>query len=281
MMRLQTSCPEDPVPFPESTVLLTMWETTRISPRAVANCNQVRALIVPCQANAEWFRDSGVTVPIRVVPLGIDPDVFYHIQSPKSNAVRFGCGGRTAHGGVRKGLDSVIAAWLDVFDAEPRAYLDVKVWPDCEVYDPCHPRVNIFRRPLTDAMLANWYRSLDVFVSASRGEGWGMQPHQAMACGVPVIAPFWGGHADYMTPDSCYPIDYDVCPATGPIYGGLGDWCVPRHASLVDQMYRAFHSRDDRRRIAIAVNRARDFTWQRTGIEVHAVLREFFPKEMP
>ena len=277
---LRSSCPHNAAPDPARTVSLTMWETSRLSEAAVACCNALRALIIPADSVAEWFRDSGVTTPIRVVPLGIDVGTFNPASPPGIGAgggvATFGCAGRTAHGGVRKGLDDVIAAFLDAFPDDQSVRLEVKIWPDCEVVDCGDERVKLVRDPLSEVDLAAWYRSLAVFVSASRGEGWGLQPHQAMACGTLCIGPFWGGHAAYMTPESCYAVEYDERPAIGPIYGGLGNWCVPRHASIVEQMRRAHADADERRRKgAAAAARAAEFPWSRTAAGVRDVLVEF------
>ncbi len=279
---LQSSCPHTPAADPARTVNFTMWESTRVSPAAVAACNALRAVIVPCAANAEWFRASGVAVPIRVVPLGLDPSVFHPGGLPGEpparapGVVRFGCAGRTAHGGERKGLDAVVAAFVAALGDEPTAFLDVKIWADCAVVDPGHPRVRLIRTAYTAAELAGWYRSLDVFASASKGEGWGLQPLQAMACGAPALAPFWGGHAEYMTAHNAYPVAFDELPAVGPIYGGLGDWCVVRPDSLRGQLRRAFEDEAGRRAKGLAAARdAATFTWGRTAEGVLAVLREF------
>ncbi|CAG0935635.1 Putative glycosyltransferase EpsD [Thermoflexales bacterium] len=45
--------------------------------------------------------------------------------------------------------------------------------------------------------LPDLYRSADVFVSASWGEGFGLPPLEAMACGVPVVLTDSGGVRDY------------------------------------------------------------------------------------
>jgi len=47
--------------------------------------------------------------------------------------------------------------------------------------------------------LIRLYKSCDAFVSAHRGEGFGMKILDAMACGLPVIAPLFGGPTDYCT----------------------------------------------------------------------------------
>src|SRR5260370_40397924 len=51
----------------------------------------------------------------------------------------------------------------------------------------------IFRDPVTYSQLADIYRSLDVVVSPSRFEVFGMSNLDAMACGRPVVAIYTGG----------------------------------------------------------------------------------------
>jgi glycosyltransferase involved in cell wall biosynthesis len=48
----------------------------------------------------------------------------------------------------------------------------------------------------SDARLRDIYRATDVFVSCSRGEGFGLPVAEAMACGVPVIIPKYAGLAE-------------------------------------------------------------------------------------
>ena len=48
----------------------------------------------------------------------------------------------------------------------------------------------------SDDRLRDIYRSTDVFVSCSRGEGFGLPVAEAMACGVPVIIPEYAGLAE-------------------------------------------------------------------------------------
>ena len=53
--------------------------------------------------------------------------------------------------------------------------------------------------------LIRLYKSCDAFVSAHRGEGFGMKILDAMACGLPVITPLFGGPTAY-----CEPANYDA-----------------------------------------------------------------------
>ena len=53
--------------------------------------------------------------------------------------------------------------------------------------------------------LIRLYKSCDAFVSAHRGEGFGMKILDAMACGLPVITPLFGGPTAY-----CEPAQHDA-----------------------------------------------------------------------
>ena len=54
----------------------TMLETTGIPKEWVKQCNMMEEVWVPSHFNEETFRDSGVKVPIHVIPLGIDPSYY-------------------------------------------------------------------------------------------------------------------------------------------------------------------------------------------------------------
>lgn len=264
---------------PIGSIILTMWEATLLQEGAVRNLNRYRAVVVPCEANLRWFRDSGVVVPIRIVPLGIDPTVHNLAgrPAPTPGVFRVGAAGRVGRWpGNRKGLANVAAAFLEAFPGKHEAVLEVKTYRDCDVRLPSHPRIRLVQDALTDEGLADWYRSLDLFVSASKGEGWGLQPHQAMACGTPVAAPWWGGHAHYMTPESSWPVEWDERIAGNPYYTGSARWCIARHASLVARMREAYADADLRRsKGEAAAIRAAEFTWERSARELAEVVREF------
>lgn len=247
-------------------ILSTMWEQTRLPPGSAEVCNRAACVVVPCEDNARWFRESGVTVPIRVVPLGIDTAVYFP-DGPEPEAFTVGCAGRVGAQGDRKRLGAMARLFVEAFPRGtfPDVRLRIKCWDGCEFPVPEDDRISVDREALTDEGLAGWYRSLSVFASASLGEGWGLQPHQAMACGRPCIAPFWGGHRQYMTEASCWPVEFDE-----PLH------CHVREGSMVSRLREAYADRPGRlARGEAAAVRAAEFTWERSGRELAAVVREF------
>src|SRR5262249_53419147 len=96
----------------------TMWETSQLPSGMADRLNQARAVIAPSRFVADVFRASGVTVPIEIVPLGIDPDVYYWEDRPG----RLGL--TTLIVGIyvpRKHIDEGVAAWKLAFGDDPTA----------------------------------------------------------------------------------------------------------------------------------------------------------------
>ena len=79
-------CPPraDLVPFLGHPALFinTMWESSRLPAAWPAQLNQARAVIVPTRFVAAVCRASGVTVPVVVVPEGIDPAIYHYEARP-------------------------------------------------------------------------------------------------------------------------------------------------------------------------------------------------------
>ncbi|MGO9921144.1 MAG: glycosyltransferase family 4 protein [Isosphaeraceae bacterium] len=246
-------------------VTYTMWETTKLPSGCVDRLNRACAVVLPSGFCAEVFSANGVVVPLYVVPPGISATEYAPQGEPPVDVCRFGTAGRLAHGGRRKGVEDVIAAFRAAFPNEVDAALSVKIWPDCNLPPVDDPRVTIVRTPLSTGELADWYRSLTVYVSASRGEGFGFLPLQAMACGRAAIATAFSGHGEYFDETVGYPLQFRYRPADG-MYVGLGHWGVPEPDSLVARMRQVYRNRDEAARLGdAAARRARQFTWDRTA----------------
>ena len=62
--------------------------------------------------------------------------------------------------------------------------------------------------------LIRLYKGCDAFLSAHRGEGFGMKILDAMACGLPVITPLFGGPTAYCTSQNCLPVRFTTVPVS-------------------------------------------------------------------
>jgi GT2 family glycosyltransferase/glycosyltransferase involved in cell wall biosynthesis len=128
--------------------------------------------------------------------------------------------------------------------------------------------------------LIRLYRAADAYVSAHRGEGFGMKILDAMACGLPVITPLFGGPTEYCTPENCVPVRFALSPM-----GECLDrrslaitnqplWCEPDWADLGRQL-REVVARPDRGR-ALGERARRDvrerFTWDRVAEQLLTIV---------
>lgn len=263
---------------PEGRKLLyfTMWEVSRFSPRQIENLEKAEAVFVPCEANREWLQESGLRKPIYVIPLGVEP---CFTPAPISfEPLVFGTAGRTAHGGSRKNIGSVAAAFANVCDRIPNSVLKIKIFEDCVIprWVEKHPRIEVDRTPKSLEEMADWYRSLTVYVTASKGEGWGRQTHEAMACGRPVIAVPWSATTDFWRPGvDGWALEFDEQEPSGyDRYEGFGArWAVPTIRSLEENFLHVSASPEEILSYSKnAAEQAQKFTWEKTARKLRRVL---------
>jgi GT2 family glycosyltransferase len=103
----------------------------------------------------------------------------------------------------------------------------------------------------TKTELIRLYKSCHAFVSAHRGEGFGMKILDAMACGLPVVAPLFGGSTEFCSTDTCYPVDFSLVPVRDCIdtrsLHPTNDprWAEPDRSHLAAQLRRVVERQDD------------------------------------
>jgi hypothetical protein len=201
------------------------------------NIDGAHAVIVPSKWNAECFSAQGLNTPVYVVPLGFNENIFVKKSlTPREGPFIFGAAGNPSVSvSQRKNLDGVVDAFTQAFPSDPDVRLRIKVLPNCQVPLHADSRVEIIREIITEEALAEWTRSLDVFVTAARGEAFGFFNLQAMASGVPVISPLFGGVREYLNESNCFPVDYVLVPPRITHYN-TGLWAEPSMPSLIRQM---------------------------------------------
>ena len=90
--------------------------------------------------------------------------------------------------------------------------------------------------------LVRTYRACDALVAPLRGEGYGIKVLDALACGLPVIAPLFGGISDFCNHERIFPLDHRVTDAAACVdvatlgTNGRPVWCEPDHDSLRARM---------------------------------------------
>ncbi len=163
--------------------------------------NRLDLVITPTSWNREVWRQAGVSTPIEVVPLGIDPESYF---PPTGRRCTFLCvhenlGGVTS----REDWRQTLLAYLGAFTAEDTVRLVVKTWKwkpaeyrsarlavlaELGVDEAQAAAVEVIDGTLcTDEMRA-LYQQAWLFVKNANREGWSMPCTEALACGTPVAA---------------------------------------------------------------------------------------------
>ncbi len=230
-------------PWPR-TMGYTMFETTRPPREWVAPMNQTRRIIVPCKQNREAFQGIGVTAPISVVPLGVNPDLWpFHDRMRRDQPYTFLMAAGITY---RKGPDLALRAFVDAFpdQRDVRLVLKTRAGDNFKLFGrevPNDDRIELVAEDSTPERMAWWMHQADAFVFPSRGEGFGLTPLQSMSTGLPTIVSDNTGMSEYADKAYNYPIPCRQVkvpsqphPAAFPaIWGDVGDWFEPSHDALV------------------------------------------------
>lgn len=211
--------------------LLTMWETTCIPKISVAAINQCHVLMVPSNWNRRCFTASQVVIPIHVTPLGIDMDLFQYRPPVKRDTFTFGAAGNLACGDNRKRVYDVARAFTSAFPNDPKVRLHLKMTQAREKIRFADPRIQVSHAFFTPGELADYYASLDCFVSLATAEGFGLIQLQVMSVGRLLLTPVYGGVAEFATADNCHSLPFTEVPATEFFSGNDGMWS---HVALAD-----------------------------------------------
>lgn len=231
----------------------TMFETTEI-PDIWAWCinEHVNGLIVPSDFNREVFGKK-CNVPIKVVPLGVNTDVYHYVERENSDVFTFLMAGMLHY---RKGAEFAIRAFKHEFaPSEPvRLILKTRKGFIDTGGESLDPRIEIVDCDYSRADMLDLYHAGDCFIACSRGEASGLTPREAMATGLPTIVTNWGGLGEIADPRYTFPIgieDEREAPAVCSSYDKgitqgqpIGNFCEPSVADLRSQMRYIYENRD-------------------------------------
>jgi glycosyltransferase involved in cell wall biosynthesis len=213
-------------------VISTMWEATRLPESFRENLHCFDTVIVPSDQNVELF---GTYHPnVHKVPLGINTERWCYVpRQPPTTEFRF----LIAGSGPRKGTDLAYRAFRAAFPEgswgadEP---VPVLIMKNPKNEDFWGPRIKVIPGRLSSEDEVSLYASAHCYLQPSRGEGFGLQPLQALAQGLPTILTDAHGHKDFAHLGIRLPWHYEE--AAYFIYGDAGQWWCPNIDDLVDQM---------------------------------------------
>lgn len=218
--------------------LLTMWETNWLPPEFSEYLHLFDTVVVPSLHNWELFSQHHDNV--RVIPLGVDRSVWFPKERPKNDKFKLLCGGSEWY---RKGLDVVLKAFLEM--NLPDAELHIKIVPPY-LFAPDnlnYPNVVVHNQWMTVEDEADLVRSMDGFISVSRGEGFGLMPLQAISAGVPTILSDAHGHREF-SDLATHRIPTRSVPTNKGVWQNMGDWDEPEFDAIFSAIQDLYNNRE-------------------------------------
>jgi hypothetical protein len=216
----------------QTTVLYTMYETNHLPAVFRENFHEFDTLIVPSRQNQELFSEYHHNV--KYVPLGVDPKQWFYVpRTMPTTRFNFLVGGR----GQRKGTDLVYEAFREVFPEgswrqdQPTPYLVMKAPRPENYYGERIEHVTGYIPPEAEIDL---YANAHCYIGAARGEGFGLQPLQAIVQGLPTI--LTGAHGHEAFAHYGMPLESKLEKAGAFVYGDSGVWWEPDYGQLCEYM---------------------------------------------
>lgn len=258
------------------------------------------AVWTPFAANE--LRNGGYRGALDIVPLGVDHELFAPGDRAAARAAVLPEGipedafivGAVGRNQPRKRLDLTIAYFAEWArrGQHENAYLYLHVGPTgdmgCDVrsltaYYGVLGRVLISEPPIgsgiEDEQMASVYSALDVLISTTQGEGWGLTALEAMACGIPCILPRWSAFADWAAEG----VITVPCTSTAPsaplnglayTIGGIAD-----REQFIRELENVYVNPAYRSEVALRGQRiAKRFSWSETGKQFVAMLEDLAPE---
>lgn len=252
--------------------MFTMWESRKLPPSFRETLHEFQTIAVPSWQNVDLF--SQYHDDVRFVPLGVDPEVWHYVpRKPPGQFFNFLIGGS----GVRKGTDLAYKAFRKVFP-------DRRSWGDGPIPmltfknprgEPFHgERIQVVAGRLDAEQEVAVYEDAHCYLQPSRGEGFGLQPLQAMAQGCPTILTNAHGHESFAYLG--YGISATAAQSAYFIYGDAGEWWEPNLDELCERMHYVYHHYDEACSLARFNAQeiiARGWTWASTAEQlIHNVI---------
>jgi hypothetical protein len=227
------------------------WESTRLFTARdkaggyidwPAKMNQCDEIWTPSPLIADWYKTrAGIEVPVHVYQHGVDP-IWKPIRRQRGNG-RF----RFLHVGAdaaRKGGKEAMQAFREGFGIRRGVDVELNLKMISSGWNiGALPGVMFLNEKMSLPDLIDLHHDNHVFVYPSWGEGFGLNPLQALATGMPTILPTaWAPYADYIHPNLAVSSRLQKSPWPT-LHPGL--MLQPTIADIISAMYYAMENYDE------------------------------------
>ena len=137
-----------------------------------------------------------------------------------------------------------------------------------------YPAIYLIPNMLTNDEIYGLHARGDCYVSLDRGEGFGLSPFTAGACGNPIMITGFGGSTEYAKRDNSYLINYNLTPVFGmpwsPWYRGDQLWAEPDVKHGADILKYIFENQDEAKKTGSLLKEyiRENFAWEVIGQKI-------------
>lgn len=205
-------------------IAYTMFESTLIPKYWVENLNTFfDAAVVPDPYYIKVYQDSGVTIPIFSLPLGLNltPFLSQPIKTQAHTPFVFGCFS-TCY--LRKNHVQLVRAFHQAFGNSPCVKLIINCKSSLEdafslleeeLKQLKATNIEVTKHCYDKKEYLEQFSAVDCYVNLSKAEGFSIQPREAMALGIPVIV---SNNTAQTTLCQSHLVEGVSCPTTEPAY---------------------------------------------------------------
>lgn len=247
--------------------LFSMFELSSIPRLYAMNIQKADHLIVPsnfCKDLFEQYYDG----PISVCQEGTDTDIFTYKEREFSEPFRFIWLGAP---NPRKGYEEMI-----VIAESLKGSKDIEIYLKTTVTGKLERMGNVIfdSRDIPQKELVELYHSAHCFILPSRGEGWGLTLNEAMATGLPCIAPKHTGHSMFFSDYVGYPCKYDQRKCYEPNYELESNCYFTDTVDIINLMWHVYTNYNEAlEKGKLASERIRNkFTWKKAAERMVRIL---------
>jgi len=239
-------------------------ESTRVPEHIMSVLKPADQVWVPSTWGQDILIKNGLPASqIEVVNEGVDSNL-YHAHGRQmwsgDRPFRFLTVGKYE---LRKSIDETLQAFAQSFGNTPGVELIIKSGyftnADQKFKDLTQKiealglkNVQVLWGNINPEEIVNLYRSCDVFVFPTKGEGWGLPLIEAAASGMPIITVPYSAHMEFLQyiMTSVLSVDYVMTPIDCPEYqsyypdstNNWGEWARPDPYNLAQALRQSYHN---------------------------------------
>jgi glycosyltransferase involved in cell wall biosynthesis len=170
-------------------------------PESIDVLNRLDLVIVPTERDRALCEYAGVSTAVAVVPLGIDPELYFPVTGRRCTflCVHEGLGNKAARANWRQTLRSYFSTFtheqevrllINTWKWEPELFeaARLEVLAELGVHAGAAPPVEVLDGGLPAERMRDLYQRAWLFIENTNHEAWSMACTEAQACGTPLAA---------------------------------------------------------------------------------------------